>query len=478
MWSISWDTRYSSADLHNITAVATDNSNLTATSSPATVINLLPPQVDITSPANNYIAGQGWQIIFTASATVGTPLTVMCVDFYDGATDLGSGIQVAGAWVYTWDTSTADFGTHSLKAKVTDSAGFTGTSDVVNVTIRLPGDGTGDNVVDGLDYGVWQNGYQQPGASFETGDYNGDGVVDGLDYGIWQEHYNDIVGAPSLTLTAPANEFIGGQGWQITLSATTTDGFAGTVTGVMFVLDGTDMDQGTENPPTNGVYTYKWDTSSASFGTHFLTARLTDSSGSTSWSTNFVIVHIRLPGDGNGDLVVDGLDYGLWQNGYQQPGANTFDKGDYNGDGFCDGLDYGVWQNNYNKTLIISSDVPSVAASQADAGSIPMTGGSAPQLIAVTPAAATVALVFDSDVVVSAGAVEVTNLAGATQACTSAYDAASRTLTLTFAAALPADSYTVRVIGSFVVAANGGAALDGAASGVSGSNAQVQFSAE
>jgi hypothetical protein len=98
--------------------------------------------------------------------------------------------------------------------------------------------------------------------------------------------------------------------------------------------------------------------------------------------------------------------------------------------------------------------------------------------------------VFDSDVLVGANAVEVSGLTTGSHAdFTQVYDAASRTLALTWATPLPADVYTVRVIGSFVVGTQGGEALDGATgnpaaatlpsgNGTPGSDARVQFTAE
>jgi hypothetical protein len=60
-------------------------------------------------------------------------------------------------------------------------------------------DMTGDGLVDGLDYGVWQANYQiqdRIGACGVSnnwcnwGDASKDGKVDGLDYGVWQANYN------------------------------------------------------------------------------------------------------------------------------------------------------------------------------------------------------------------------------------------------------------------------------------------------
>jgi hypothetical protein len=56
-----------------------------------------------------------------------------------------------------------------------------------------------------------------------------------------------------------------------------------------------------------------------------------------------------LPGDGNNDGKVDGVDYIIWLNNYgtNQSGASN---GDFNNDGKVDGIDYVVWLNNYGNT--------------------------------------------------------------------------------------------------------------------------------
>jgi methionine-rich copper-binding protein CopC len=279
---------------------------------------------------------------------------------------------------------------------------------------------------------------------------------------------------PNVSITAPTTGLIGGQGWQITLSATCTNGSGGTVTGVKF-YDGATL-LGTATWIAGGAWTYKWDTTLASIASHSLAARATDGSGQTG-SSNAVSVEIRLAADGNNDHIVDGLDYGVWQNGYLQSNS-TFLTGDYNGDGVVDGLDYGTWQNNYLRTAS-SSDVFAAVAAQGTDASTPMAQaqvqvpaavvGGAPRLVAVTPAPGAVAsgvtsltLVFDSDVQTSAKAVEVSGLAtGAHQDYTAAYDSATHTLTLIWTQALPTDVYTVRVVADFVVGASGGTPLDG-----------------
>jgi probable HAF family extracellular repeat protein len=63
------------------------------------------------------------------------------------------------------------------------------------------------------------------------------------------------------------------------------------------------------------------------------------------------LVSPLLPGDGNGDGVVDGQDYLLWAENYgdypadDPPGSPG--NGDFNNDGAVDGMDYLTWAGNY-----------------------------------------------------------------------------------------------------------------------------------
>jgi hypothetical protein len=205
---------------------------------------------------------------------------------------------------------------------------------------------------------------------------------------------------------------------------------------------------------------------------------------------------VVLSADANSDGVVNGEDYGVWQNGYGLSGAAaTFATGDFNGDGVVDGEDYGVWQNSYGRGNVMAGE-DTVTAD--DTTPVPATAsGSAPRIIAMAPASGewvpavtSLTVVFDSPVQAAAGAVEVSGLAtGSHQDYTAAYDAATRTLTLTWASALPADTYTIRVVASFVTGADGGAPLDGelgnptdatlpSGDGTPGGDAQWSFTVE
>ena len=58
--------------------------------------------------------------------------------------------------------------------------------------------------------------------------------------------------------------------------------------------------------------------------------------------------HYPIPGDANGDGLVDGQDYVIWLNNYNTQ-TNGADKGDFDANGIVDGLDYVIWLNHYNK---------------------------------------------------------------------------------------------------------------------------------
>src|SRR3989338_4556539 len=67
---------------------------------------------------------------------------------------------------------------------------------------------------------------------------------------------------------------------------------------------------------------------------HFLTAK----------------VSAILPADANGDCMVDGPDYVIWLNHYNQSTSNGMFSGDFDNSGFVDGQDYVLWLNAYGST--------------------------------------------------------------------------------------------------------------------------------
>jgi hypothetical protein len=54
------------------------------------------------------------------------------------------------------------------------------------------------------------------------------------------------------------------------------------------------------------------------------------------------------PGDANGDSKIDGIDYVIWVNHYNQSVSGSI-NGDFNQNGMVDGIDYVIWLTNYGK---------------------------------------------------------------------------------------------------------------------------------
>ncbi|MEZ6071974.1 MAG: PEP-CTERM sorting domain-containing protein [Pirellulales bacterium] len=64
-----------------------------------------------------------------------------------------------------------------------------------------------------------------------------------------------------------------------------------------------------------------------------------------------------LPGDTNGDGLVDGFDYLVWVTNFERTdppdNLNGAADGDFNNDGAVDGLDYIIWADNFNAPPIL-----------------------------------------------------------------------------------------------------------------------------
>jgi Bacterial Ig domain/CHRD domain len=93
-----------------------------------------PPTVSITAPANG--AAVSGTVAITANAAPGgnyTNLSIASVQFFDGATSLGT--VMASPYTFNWDTTKATNGSHTLTAKATDNMGDATTSAAVMVTV-------------------------------------------------------------------------------------------------------------------------------------------------------------------------------------------------------------------------------------------------------------------------------------------------------------------------------------------------------
>ena len=88
-----------------------------------------PSSVSLASPG----ATVNRTVSLTAMATAGTGVTISRVDFMVDGTMISSATM--SPYSVKWDTSTVTDGTHSLTAKVTDSAGKMATSAAVSVSV-------------------------------------------------------------------------------------------------------------------------------------------------------------------------------------------------------------------------------------------------------------------------------------------------------------------------------------------------------
>ena len=118
-YSMSWNTAGVTSGTHSISAVATDNSNNTASSSISVVVDSTPPVISITAPANNALFGANATVTLTANAT--DNVAVASVQFKLDGAPLGALLTGAGPnYSTSWNTTGVVNGTHTLSAVATD----------------------------------------------------------------------------------------------------------------------------------------------------------------------------------------------------------------------------------------------------------------------------------------------------------------------------------------------------------------------
>src|SRR5438445_1429757 len=255
-YSVSWNTTTASNASHTLTAVARDSLGMLWTSDPVTVTvfnDTTPPTVSITSPASGTIVAGTISVTASASDNVG----VVGVQFLlDG---LNAGAEVTAApYSVSWNTTTASNGSHSLTAVARDAAGNRATSAPVAVTVSngAPPDTT-------------------PPMVSITSPPSGASV------------------SGTLTMTAAASDNVG-------------------VVGVQFLLDGANV--GAE--VTAAPYSAPWDTTTASRGSHTLTAVARDAAGNHATSAPVsvtvvnaspIVLENQQPGSGNWQMLLSGF---------------------------------------------------------------------------------------------------------------------------------------------------------------------------
>ncbi|SFH06693.1 Por secretion system C-terminal sorting domain-containing protein [Pontibacter chinhatensis] len=134
-WAYAWTNV--PAGSYELTARAIDNAGAAVTSAAVKIIVNEPanqaPVVSITAPANNstFTAPATVNIVASASDADGT---VSKVEFYQGATKLGEDTNGSDGWGYVW--SGVPTGTYQLAARATDNAGAVTASAEVSITVN------------------------------------------------------------------------------------------------------------------------------------------------------------------------------------------------------------------------------------------------------------------------------------------------------------------------------------------------------
>lgn len=187
-YSISWNNVGGGS--YSLTARATDNLGATTTSNPVNITVNAPPTVSITTPVNGASFNAPANITITANAT-DSDGSVSRVDFYQGATLIGSG--TSSPYTMSWNNVAA--GSHSLTARATDNLGATTTSTAVSVSVTPTGscsapnsglvscwkfdENGGTTAADSSGYG--HHGSLQNGTSWTTGKSGAALSFDGVD---------------------------------------------------------------------------------------------------------------------------------------------------------------------------------------------------------------------------------------------------------------------------------------------------------
>jgi hypothetical protein len=314
-YTVSWNTTTTSNGSHTLTAVARDLLGLQWTSNPVTVTvsnDITPPTVSITSPSPGSTVSGTISMTASASDNVG----VVGVQFRLDGANFGTE-DTSAPYSVSWDTTTASNGSHTLTARARDAAGNATTSSAVTVTvsndtsppivtITSPASGStvsgtvtvtasaSDNVgvagvqftLDGANLGAedtsapyavsWNTSTASNGSHTLTArarDAAGNATTSSA---VTVTVSNDTT-APTVTITSPASgSTVSGT---ITVTASASDNIG--VAGVQFTLDGANL--GAED--TSAPYAVSWDTSTASNGSHTLTARARDAAGNVTTSS-------------------------------------------------------------------------------------------------------------------------------------------------------------------------------------------------
>ncbi len=135
-YTFSWNSRTAANGTHTLAAIASDAAGNTATSSVSVTVanDSTPPTVTMTSPTDGSSITGTVNVSANASDNVG----IAGVQFQLDGKNLGGVITGAGpAYGFSWDTTAAANGPHTVAAIASDATGNTATSSV-SVTVNNP----------------------------------------------------------------------------------------------------------------------------------------------------------------------------------------------------------------------------------------------------------------------------------------------------------------------------------------------------
>ena len=314
-YSTTWDTTAATAGSHTLTAVARDAAGNTTTSSVVTVtVDNTAPTVSMTAPASGAtVSGAAVAVSSTASDNV----AVVGVQFKLDGVNLNAE-DTTSPYSITWNSTTATNASHSLTAVARDAAGNTTTSAAVTVTV--------DNSAPTVSMTAPTGGASLKGNAVAVSATAADNVaVVGVQFKLDGANLNaedttspysttwdttaatagshtltavarDAAGntttssvvtvtvdntAPTISITAPAvAAFLKGSN---TVSANASDNLS--LSSVQFKLDGANLGAADTTSP----YSVSWDTTTATAGSHSLTAVATDAAGNSTTSSSVTV---------------------------------------------------------------------------------------------------------------------------------------------------------------------------------------------
>ncbi len=320
-FNATWDTSTASGGSHQVVAIARDEADNFATSTASLItIDNVPPTVSISAPGSGTHVSGTVAVDANASDNVGLD----GVQFQLDGANLGDYRTVA-PYSIVWDTTTVATGNHTLTVLATDLAGNVTTSVAVTVnvnsdsqppTVSLTAPASGSLLSGNVDVTA--------SASDNVGVVGVQFLLDNANLGseetsppfsiVWSTtaaalgnhslsaRARDAAGntttatavsvmvdnqPPAVSVTAPAPGPVAGT---VNVTASASDNVG--VASVQFQLDGASLGA----PVTTAPYSTSWNTTTATGGTHTLTAVARDTAGNPATSSSVqVTVDNQLP---------------------------------------------------------------------------------------------------------------------------------------------------------------------------------------